>query len=297
MNFFTKDSLDELENPRSMFRNDATDCPSPTKLKAKELFFTNSFLAKRESMDMEEPPELLSSINDKFAIETLPIAKDTNEKAEVTETHDASQKIDEISPLTIKDEPQINAPKFAKTNYSSEKYAQIYHFEPVPRLPDNNFLSEDEERHKKTNQKEQKVKIIEKNSKNIDVKSEDKRSNEGQYHKLLKQRKSENLQLNRQGNKKKNTSQQLERNQLKSRINKVNTFWKGANYFIPNVFRLVNLKHGATKVLMEYQDFSMKGLCHINNALNEDESASKLSNKIDLIGKEYLHENDGDSMI
>ncbi len=50
--------------------------------------------------------------------------------------------------------------------------------------------------------------------------------------------------------------------QLRSKISKVHSFWNGKSSFIPHVFRVIDFKRDRKGKLLEYLDYSLKGLSH-----------------------------------
>lgn len=50
--------------------------------------------------------------------------------------------------------------------------------------------------------------------------------------------------------------------QMRSKISKVHSFWNGKSSFIPHVFRVIDFKRDRKGKLLEYLDYSLKGLSH-----------------------------------
>lgn len=289
MNYFSKESLAELDNPSRLFRETITDCMSPTKLKSKEQIKPFSFLNKREMMEIDDFPHFQELHKDAFFIQPIAVTVGDNQKKPELETYDTSKKIDEISPISVKAEPHVEIHKFKRTRSSPESVVKKDYTSTVHRNPETCFLSDEEMTRKITSpainpkiEPFNKSKSLGNETLNITV-PEIKTSK----HVFQSRAEPDSPSLMK---KKKPISFYNDRNQLKSRINKVNSFWKGTNNFIPSVFRLVNLQQGTKNILIEYQDFSLKGLCHMGHESNDYLYESKLSKQLDQIGEQYFYE-------
>lgn len=287
MNFLTNDTLAELDSPSRHFRTTVANCQSPTKLRAKQLFLSNPFLAKRQSLDFDDNPYFTEPATHQFFIRPIPLSKNYTIENNEPETCENNQRVDEMSPISEKEDPDPKALKLKKTKSSTEVIVKTEILESNAEYKEREFIS-DADNGKKDFEIISSTKIEPVNDTvSIIIEIIDNGQDEGKTEKLIKERKNEK-QLDRIEKKKRIASFYHDRNQLRSRISKVIAFWKGDNNFIPSVFRLVSLKQENPKILIEFQDFSLKGLSHIGEGFNDQLSESKLSKRINMIGQQYF---------
>jgi len=295
MNFFAKDTLAELDSSSRLFRAEAPDCMSPTKLRAKELFLSNPFLAKRESLDLDDFAQLLDNQPHTFLLRPLAVAKHASAADEGAETKANSQRVDDASPQSARQMQERADAKLKRTKLVESVQAKSQIIEPnLPVAVHKDFLSDvelaargsDVEDHYTCEEPlkaesaplptEQFI-VVSPTTDKIGQKS--RKADAQPTDKLIKRKKTAPLYS--------------ERNQLRSRVAKVSAFWRGEHSFIPSVFRLVSLQTGARRCVIEFQDFSLKGLSHMADMCSDEMSESKLSRQIDNMGQVYFHEDGG----
>lgn len=290
MNFISKDTLDELENPSRLFREQSTLSHIPSKLKAKDIMSHNTFQFKRESMGFDDLPNISDPFIDGFFSEPVPIIhNDDDPKLLDIETQDSNQKIAELTSLEVQQALNLSMLKYKRTKYSSviSEDSEIKESElnsdnkdsriEIKKPQEINIISTD---HNHTSPKDSHIICIENTKRRPII--------EKPYRKSFKtDREFQKQQLQ---TKRRIILQQNERNLLKSRIAKVAKFWKGENTYIPSVFKVICLIKETEIFLVEFQDFSLKGLSHMIEDVNDELLESKLSRKLDLIGEKNFSE-------
>ena len=284
---FSNDYLAELETPTRIFRTNIEKCVSPTKPRSKDLFLNDLFLAKREILELDDYPNIPFSIKNEFFSEEIvqPEAKVT--KIVEAETREVSQQVDGPSPLTVKGNPTPLPDKFKSEELLTETVKQP-DIKKSPKILNKDFLSDDEQLKKEIKAiASPKLQPHITSTKNIDLPDIDNINNK--YQTYVQQRKSTGI-IDKGIKRKKTSMCNTERNQIKTRALRVSTFWKGENSFIPSVFKVIKLENDSQKVLIEFQDFSLKGLCHMEDNYNDAGNESKLSSQLDRLGDKNLYD-------
>lgn len=284
---FSNDMLAELETPTRIFRTNIEKCVSPIKQRSQDPFLQNLFLSKREVLDFDDLPLFPTSIKNAFSSEEIPVSQPYIEKTVVTETRESSKQVDGPSPLQLKDNATPLPIKFKPTTILTDKGRPSEILSPA-KITEHNFLSEDEDLKKIA------TTIISPKNHSLNISRNgvndlpDMDNSANKYQKCIQQRKTIGI-IDKGLKRKKSIMYTSERNQLKTRAMRVAAFWKGENSFIPSVFRVICLQREPLKMLIEFQDFSLKGLCHINENFDDEIYETKLSNHLDRLGDENLY--------
>jgi len=282
MNFITEDMLEELASPSRIFRTDSTMPQSPRKQQAIDRFLNKSLLTKRESMCFDDFPNPARPDSDGFFIEVVAMrAKDDAEK----ETGEALSKRSSV-PEEVADAKVINVKAvFTQTTKEVSEFSvvnekievvttelatsteimkvavkevecKIVEAEPQPKAQINNSPTFETDDIKTPP-------VVDKPARKLSKTEPDVCAVQN-----IKRRKASTLTN--------------ERNLIRSRIAKVGMFWRGDNTYIPSVFRTLMLVKEPTKHLVEFQDFSLKGLSHgIDGQNSEAKVTTKLQGKDD----------------
>lgn len=289
MQSFHDNTLAELDSPSRIFRTDMKECSSPLKLKVKEFFATSLFLNKRESMQMDDFFTFNEAINEEFFLEPLVLPVNKEDYDETTITRSSDQHINETSTIESKVKKGLKIQNMKNNKSTNEPSANFEVKVLEVRKPEANLLLKNNniEELPKTLQSPVNNSVSKFKSTPIKVLNTPVPKN-----KCLKNIQQQNDSSVRSAAKKKSIALYNERNQLKSRIIKVSTFWKGFNNFIPSVFRLISFQNNPAKQIIEYQDFSLKGLSHDADESNILDIESKFCKEIDLIEEEYFIKDD-----
>lgn len=288
---FPKDFLAELETPTRIFRTNMDKYVSPTKPRNKDAFLNDLFLSKRETLELDDCPNFNLSIKDEFFYEdkTKPEVKATTTMPAEPETRETSEQVDGPSPQTVKENPIPIPSKFESLKKVTETIVEPKKLKRSKNI-ENDFLSDQESKNpsirRLTSPKIESV--AEALKQNTEGNSFEAGNNK--YQEYIQHRTSNGIS-DKNNKRKKTGMQSLERNQLKSRANRVSQFWKGTNNFIPSVFKVIKLEIDPKRAIIEFQDFSLKGLCHMDeNAEDGNQTDSKLSIHLDRLGDENLNE-------
>ena len=287
---FPKDFLAELETPTRIFRSNINKYASPTKPRTRDTFLCDLFLNKRETLDIDDFSNFNPSIKNEFIIDEkvkLEVKTSTNQLIEA-ETRAVSEQVGGPSPQTVKENPIPIPNKFESSKKLTETVIQ----------PDNSNNLRTDENDLQSENEFCKASIRKLSCPEIECTMESTKATIQKYTNGTSNNKyQDNLQQRiSSGNpdksvkRKKIGVQSLERNQIKSRANRVSQFWKGSNSFIPSVFRVIKLEREPEKVIIEFQDFSLKGLCHMDENPDYDDCNSKLSTHLDRLGDDNLNE-------
>ena len=284
---FSKEYLAELESPTRIFRNNIDRCMSPTKSRVKDSFLTGMFLDKREIFELDEYPTMSTCIKSNFFTDERSRSKHKIIKPFNLETREMSQQINGPSPQTIRETPAPFPVKFkqAQTKNETSKNENGKEFKETI---EKGFLSDDEQ----FKSEAEPIFNIRTKSTNthfpnaIEQPAIDMSNN--RYEKYIQQRKSVGI-VDKNLKRKKTSTKFLDKSQLRTRILKISTFWRGKNCFIPSAFKVIKLNDSSDKVFIEYQDFSLKGLSHITDNFGETGSQFKLSSQLDTLGHQNLH--------
>lgn len=290
MNFITEDMLEELASPSRLFRANSTASHTTKKAQVMDRFLTKSLLSKRESMcfdDFSHSPKLEP---DRFFIETVAV-QETCE----------SKKNGEKSQLTISTEVRIVEKQEARE--PEERFGQDFKENLVSSVGKEKIQVESLDLQAATTlQTDQSGSTLHRESSPlVQTKAVVNNSKffETENTKISPQvdapnRKASKCELDLQNSqlmrKRKPSTVNSERNLIRSRVNKVSTFWKGENTYMPGVFRTLSIVRGANKCLVEFQDFSLKGLNHNGDGLNEDSQEIKAESKNEAVDDEYFYD-------
>lgn len=287
---FSKECLAELETPTRIFRNNIDKCLSPMKPRAKDSVITDMFLAKREVLELEDDPTMSTFINNDFFTDERNLLKDKIIKPCNAETRETSQQVDGPSPQVTKENPTPFPVKFKQPQRQNETLKEE-DGKKFKETIEKGFLSDDEQFKSEAKAVlSPKINPIDTHFSNTIEQPTIGISN-NKYEKYLQQRKSVGI-LDKTLKRKKTSTSIVDNNQLKTRTLKVSTFWRGENCFIPSVFKVIKLTDSSEKVLIEHQDFSLKGLSHIKDNFGDSDSQFKLSSQLDALGDQNLHHMD-----
>lgn len=256
----SKNLLEELESPTRIFRTNIDGCASPTKIKSFGFSLTNMFLRKREVLELDDLPEHAPRGQNFFTSE-LNCGKSDVGKIECSITKALAFKEDDrakcgtdkfVPFVQLRYKPvRVSAVTQEKANARTEQDAPI----------DNDILSEDENFKKAINEAIS-TKADSLNASEV-IGINNINDNNDIITKTDFNEKQQQLNNSTEIKRKRVKSNAAERVQLKSRAARIAAFWAGKNNFIPAAFRLLSMQVNPDKCIVELQDFSCKGLNHV----------------------------------
>lgn len=280
---FANDALAELETPTRIFRTDSTSNIQGFKNKTQSPLLYSLFSGKREMMELDEVSHHATSIRTEFFSDD--IKKYRNQPTHTSKTTNLADKNFFETVLPIKQQKSIDSgcEKFKKVKTISklmEDKTDIKLDLPLCNVDvSNNIPSQYQNPLQNiSNEISNSVQAI----KPIEIPQNSK------YNKIVLQRKQGDSLI--PFNRRKMSLSNNDRGYLRSRVTKVCAFWRGDNNFIPSVFKLLKFTKEPKRAIIELQDFSMKGLCHISDSFNQDDNDRDLTKQLDSLGDETLCE-------
>lgn len=281
-------TLDQLDTPNRIFRPHSNDSPSCQRPKTSCPYFTNNLLRKREVLDEEEAPFYNLNEYPEFFVDaqqTGPTgprspgveAKSSNAHKRVQSPPIKNNNISFSPSKTIPLDLSLKRQNINKTKVSPQK----------DETRETDFLSEDEGFKKAINEARSSdlvsgdVSYVESESKiNSDC-------NLPKYQRRVRGR-AQNTDPAYLRLRKKKAVAAMERYHLKTRAMRISLFWQGKKNFLPSAFRLVCFSNDSTKTLIEHQDFSHKGVNHIDEAFDAKSLVSKFSNVLESFAQKSI---------
>lgn len=279
---FPNDSLAELETPTRIFRTHGGSNAQFNRPKVASPLLDSLFIRKREMMELDEAPHHASRLKSEFFGEE--IKKQHEARLAGTDASlPADRKLFEaLLPLRSVQSDETRNAKFKKVKLPA-KSPEVF-IEPKTNAvtPNDESVQQFNSPTQKTarlNGKENPVKSP--TSKPIDI------SESSKYTRMIQQRRQGDATML---NRRQTTLGTGERGQLRSRVTKINAFWRGESTFIPSAFRLLQLRREPKRTVVELQDFSMKGLCHVSEGFANEDEEEDMAKHLDSLGDETLCE-------
>lgn len=280
---FPKDMLAELDTPTRLFRTHIHNRISPFRPKTQSPLLETLFVRKRETLELDDIPHFSSTIkNEFFGDDILVYKKPVISETELETTCIMHQiRVDLVHQCK---EPGITFPSDFKkiktvTNWQTDVNSlQLDNTrkEAISDDPDNPKINKIVE-----SPELQPIEDSKLTPKEVSV-----TANQNNYNNIVQQRKASIL-VGTQARKRLPFSSQVT-NQLRTRALRVSSFWRRDNNFIPSVFRLVQLVREPKRGLVELQDFSLKGLCHVDDSFGEENLGAELDKQLDMLGDDTL---------
>lgn len=280
---FPNDLLADLETATRIFRTNVPKSSSPFNLYPQNLFPSPVFLGKREVIELEDIHPFSSDIEKEFFNNTSKLVKPKTDVPLDLETVHSSQKLDDGLKITEFDHHRGYRCKLRPTKVNLKTRNEIDKKRKTESIKET-FLSEPEE------SENVKTTVPASNDIAADLKQPQKELrqenlNTTSYDKVIEQHKSSSV-FKQTIRKRKISMHNTDRGQLKNRVSKVAAFWKGENAFLPSIFRLLRLEKFPHKVLIEFQDFSLKGVNHVNESCEEQDAEAIMAEEMDGLSAE-----------
>lgn len=280
----SKNTLEELETPRRIFRSNTEPCVMPSKPRNSPFSLTDMFLKKREVMDIDELyPQVqkqnlfageskLTTIGEKRLERAATASKLFNEDTILQRPENEKEAL--VKEIVYK--PRRHTVNLKCTPMDIGSFDDNKSFK-------NDFLSDDE------NFKRSIRCAISTKASLVNYQSTKQPSLVEINASLIKTSDfAQKLEASKsiEAFKKQRKMIAAERNQLKTRAHRISLFWNGKISFIPSAFRLFSVSPDYKKSITELQDFSLKGLNHVdadnegsNFELYECQSTKSVNNK------------------
>lgn len=288
MNFITEEMLEELASPSRIFRTDNTLPQSPRKQQAMDRFLNKSLLNKRESMCFDDFPNPTRPDSDEFFIEVVPMRakeeRDKNRAEEASKRSSVPEEMVDAKVINVKATLVQSAQEVTEFSLTNEKI-EVVTTELAVSTEITQIAHKEVECRVEEARVEQKPQIN--NSSTFET---DDIKTSPVIDKFVRKLSKAEIDVPGMPNVKRRKASTLtnERNLIRSRIAKVSMFWKGDNTYIPSVFRTLMLVKKPTKHLMEFQDFSLKGLSHGIDGQNSEAKEVRLTGKAEE--EEYFYD-------
>ena len=279
---FPNDSLAELETPTRIFRTHGGSNAQFNRPKVASPLLDSLFIRKREMMELDEAPHHASRLKSEFFGEEIKKQHEARSTG-IDMSLPADKKLFEaLLPLQHAKADETRDPKFKKVKAAAKS-------PEAPIEPKTNAVTPNDESVQHFHSPTQKTtRLI---GKENPVKSPTSKPVEipesSKYTRAIQQRKQGDVTLLGRRQAPLNTG---ERGQLRSRMTKISAFWRGESTFIPSAFRLLQLRREPKRAIVELQDFSMKGLCHVSEGFANEEDEEDLAKHLDSLGDETLCE-------
>lgn len=243
-----QDNLPDLEISARIFDDRKSNYPpSPVKQKAKEIYLKDFCLTKRPSRVFND--DVFVNFTNKHSTKDL-------------------FKPFKNFPSIFNDQEPVQEKELGKVNFAETEHDlkpnQLSPETQEP-LPKNSFrikIKKPKPQPVENKPKKEEPKI-EKPKRPERKKSADELNNLPKFHaKYSDYVKERQGKINNKKRNKKNLYNLKDPPQLRAKVSKVYSFWNGKTSFIPQVFRVIDFKKDRRGKLLEYLDYSLKGLSH-----------------------------------
>jgi len=283
-------TLDQLDTPSRIFRPHLDECAACPRPKAQCPYLADGLLKKRELLDEEETPLYKPSECPEFFADDGQIGPVCAKppKGEITSPNgrkccpavrESNNTVSFSPSKTIPLKMSIKRDVRAKANVSPQK----------DEVAENDFLSEDEGFKKAINEAIS-SEMVSGNTSFVDTGSKINSDCYALRYQKCVSKRARNTNAAYLEKRKRKAMAAIERYHLKTRALRISLFWQGKKNFLPSAFQLVRFSAESNKVLIEHQDFSHKGVNHIDESSEVRSLASKLSNVLDGLGQHSVNE-------